>query len=175
MGQPEVAWTQVALRLPDDGTGALPLLRHVILNDQTSATYKLGLLRALCRAADSAAVLAQDDGAENAAVPLGLVALNWLRLYLPLVTAVCHRPRPIEVRMAWASPGRASGRCWMPERRRSILGWRAVPRSSCKRPARRAARSRGDHHPHASDHTPMAVPFCRSAGRDRPAVRRSWC
>jgi DNA invertase Pin-like site-specific DNA recombinase len=29
---------------------ALPLLRHVILNDQKSATYKLGLLRALCRA-----------------------------------------------------------------------------------------------------------------------------
>src|SRR6476620_12488576 len=30
-----------------DGTTALPLLRHVILNDQKSATYKLGLLRAI--------------------------------------------------------------------------------------------------------------------------------
>jgi len=57
MGRPEVSWTQVALRLPDDGTGALPLLRHVILNDQKSATYKLGLLRAICRAADGAAGL----------------------------------------------------------------------------------------------------------------------
>jgi hypothetical protein len=38
-GRAEVSWTCVALRLPDDGTGALPLLRHVILNDQKSATY----------------------------------------------------------------------------------------------------------------------------------------
>ena len=38
--------------MADDGTGALPLLRHVILNDAKSATYKLGLLRALCRAAE---------------------------------------------------------------------------------------------------------------------------
>lgn len=57
MGRPGVTWTGVALRLPDDGTGALPLLRHVILNDQKSATYKLGLLRALCRAADGQAGL----------------------------------------------------------------------------------------------------------------------
>ena len=86
-GRAEVSWTQVALRLPDDGTGALPLLRHVILNDQKSATYKLGLLRALCSAADGAAGLARDDGEEFVALPLGLVALNWLRLYLPLVAA----------------------------------------------------------------------------------------
>jgi SAM-dependent methyltransferase len=86
-GRPEVSWTQVAFRLPDDGTGALPLLRHVILNDQKSATYKLGLLRALCRAADGAAGLAREDGEEFVALPLGLVALNWLRLYLPLVAA----------------------------------------------------------------------------------------
>lgn len=87
MGRAGVRWTQLALQLPDDGTGALPLLRHVILNDQKSATYKLGLLRTLCRAADSAAGLAQDDGAGNVTVPLGLVALNWLRLYLPLIAA----------------------------------------------------------------------------------------
>jgi SAM-dependent methyltransferase len=87
VNRPEVTWTQVALRLPDDGTGALPLLRHVILNDAKAATYKLGLLRALCRAADSAAGLAQDDGADTVTVPLGLVVLNWLRLYLPLVAA----------------------------------------------------------------------------------------
>ncbi|MBD0273279.1 MAG: class I SAM-dependent methyltransferase, partial [Acetobacteraceae bacterium] len=86
-GRPEVSWTRVALRLPDDGTGALPLLRHVILNDQKSATYKLGLLRALCRAADGAAGLARDEGGESVALPLGVVALNWLRLYLPLVAA----------------------------------------------------------------------------------------
>ena len=47
LGRADVSWFRVALRLPDDGTGALPLLRHLILNDQKSSTYKLGLLRAL--------------------------------------------------------------------------------------------------------------------------------
>jgi hypothetical protein len=61
-----------------------PLLRHVILNDQKNATYKLGLLRALCRAADGSAGMVQDTGDEFVRVPLGLVALNWLRLYMPL-------------------------------------------------------------------------------------------
>jgi HNH endonuclease len=61
------------------------LLRHVILNDQKSATYKLGLLRALCRAADGSAGMVQEAGDEFVRVPLGLVALNWLRLYLPLI------------------------------------------------------------------------------------------
>jgi hypothetical protein len=84
-GRVDVSWTNVAVRLPDDGTGALPLLRHVILNDQKSATYKLGLFRALCRAADGSAGMVQDAGDEFVRVPLGLVALNWLRLYLPLI------------------------------------------------------------------------------------------
>ena len=87
MGRAEVFWTAMALRLPDDGTGALPLLRHVILNDAKSSTYKLGLLRALCRAADGQAGMAVDDGADAVTLPLGVVALNWLRLYLPLVGA----------------------------------------------------------------------------------------
>ena len=84
-GRADITWTCVALRLPDDGTGALPLLRHVILNDQKSATYKLGLLRSLCRAADGSAGMAEDTGEDFIRVPLGLVALNWLRLYLPLI------------------------------------------------------------------------------------------
>jgi hypothetical protein len=84
-GRGDVSWTNVALRLPDDGTGALPLLRHIILNDQKRATYKLGLLRALCRAADGSAGMVQDAGDEFVRVPLGLVALNWLRLYMPLI------------------------------------------------------------------------------------------
>jgi hypothetical protein len=85
LGRSDVRWTCIALRLPDDGTGALPLLRHIILNDQKSATYKLGLLRALCRAADGSAGMVQDTGDEFVRVPLGLIALNWLRLYMPLV------------------------------------------------------------------------------------------
>ena len=86
-GRAGITWTRVALRLPDDGTGALPLLRHVILNDAKSSTYKLGLLRALCRIADGAAGLAYDADETHVAVPLGLVALTWLRLYLPLARA----------------------------------------------------------------------------------------
>jgi SAM-dependent methyltransferase len=87
LGRVEVQWTNVALRLPDDGTGALPLLRHLILNDQKSSTYKLGLLWALCRAADSSGGLARDVGDGGVELPLGIIALNWLRLYLPLVKA----------------------------------------------------------------------------------------
>jgi hypothetical protein len=33
----------------------MPLLRHVIVNDAKSSTYKIGLLRTLCRIADGAA------------------------------------------------------------------------------------------------------------------------
>jgi hypothetical protein len=83
----EVSWTQMALTLPDDGTGALPLLRHVILHDSKSSTYKLALLRVLCRIADSTAGTAQYQDDEHVSVPLGLVALYWLRLFKPLLQA----------------------------------------------------------------------------------------
>ena len=87
LGRPDVRWTQVAVRLPDDGTGALPLLRHVILNDEKSSTYKLALLRVLCRIADSAAGLARHPDDDQVAVPMGLVALTWLRLFKPILEA----------------------------------------------------------------------------------------
>ena len=87
LGRREVSWTYVILRLPNDGTAALPLLRHVILNDQKSATYKLGLLRAICRAADGSSGLARELENDHVRPPLGLIALNWLRLYVPLVAA----------------------------------------------------------------------------------------
>ena len=87
LGREDVQWTQVAVRLPDDGTGALPLLRHIILNDDKSSTYKLALLRVLCRIADSAAGLARHPDDDHVAVPMGLVALTWLRLFKPLLEA----------------------------------------------------------------------------------------
>jgi len=86
-GRSEVSWTQVIVRLPDDGTGALPLLRQIILNDSKETTYKLALLRVLCRIADGAAGLARPYGEELVAVPLGLVGLYWLRLFKPLLAA----------------------------------------------------------------------------------------
>jgi SAM-dependent methyltransferase len=83
-----VHWTSYVLQLPDDGTGALPLLRGIILNDDKSATYKLGLLRAVARIADTAPALAVERAdADIVDLPLGAVALNWLRMYLPLAEA----------------------------------------------------------------------------------------
>ena len=87
LGRPGIRWIQVAIRLPDDGTGALPLLRHVILNDNKSSTYKLALLRTLCRLADGAAGCTRDHDDEFVAVPMGLVALTWIRLFKPLLSA----------------------------------------------------------------------------------------
>ena len=85
LGRDGVRWSNYALRLPDDGTGALPLLRHVILNDDKSSTYKLGLLRSVCRIADGMAGLVRRSDDDMVSVPLGLVALTWLRLYKPLI------------------------------------------------------------------------------------------
>jgi SAM-dependent methyltransferase len=80
-----VSWETVVMTMPDDGTGSLPLLRHIIVNDDKSGTYKLGLLRTLIRIADGAPgmVLKQTD--DYVEVPLGLVGLYWLKLYMPLV------------------------------------------------------------------------------------------
>ena len=90
LGREGVRWTNYGLRLPDDGTGALPLLRHVILNDNKSSTYKLGLLRTLCRIADSKAGMARPAPDEDyISIPLGLAALVWIRLYRPLLRANC--------------------------------------------------------------------------------------
>ncbi|PXA98365.1 methyltransferase type 11 [Nostoc sp. 3335mG] len=89
MGRGEVRWTHVVLRMPDDGSGALPLIRGIVLADDKSSTYKLALLRAVARIADVAPATARPshDEADTVEVPLGLVALNWVRMYLPLVRA----------------------------------------------------------------------------------------
>ncbi len=71
--------------LPDDGTGSLPLLRHIIVNDDKAATYKLGLLRALVRIAEGSPGLVLDRDDHSVTLPMGLVGLVWLKLYLPLV------------------------------------------------------------------------------------------
>jgi SAM-dependent methyltransferase len=87
LGRADVNWTTVCLRLPDDGSMGLPLLRGIILNDNKSATYKLGLLRSVAKIADTAPSMATASMGESdrVSVPLGLVALNWIRAYLPLV------------------------------------------------------------------------------------------
>ena len=81
-----VSWEIVWLQLPDDGTGALPLLRHIVFNDQKSSTYKLALLRTLLRIADGAAGFARPGPDEDhLELPLGLVALFWIRAFQPLI------------------------------------------------------------------------------------------
>ena len=88
LGRTPIRWEQVAVRVPDDGTGALPLLRHIILNDDKSSTYKLALLRVLCRIADGTAGWAVDESggdSDRVDLPLGLVALYWIRLFKPLL------------------------------------------------------------------------------------------
>ena len=87
LGRSSVSWTNVLVRLPDDGTGALPLLRHIILNDDKSSTYKLALLRVICRIADGASGFAWDSSNGHVAIPLGLVGLYWLRLFKPILSA----------------------------------------------------------------------------------------
>jgi hypothetical protein len=60
----------------------------VILNDEKSSTYKLALLRATARVADATPALAVSNLEEDTVdLPLGIVALNWVRMYLPLVAA----------------------------------------------------------------------------------------
>ena len=85
LGREDVTWQTVCLQSPDDGLGALPLLRHVIINDSKSSTYKLALLRVLVRIADSATGLVEDVDDDTIAVPLGLVALYWIRAFKPLI------------------------------------------------------------------------------------------
>lgn len=85
-GRKGVSWTHISVSLPDDGTGALPLIRHIVLNDAKSSTYKLALLRTLCRIAEGADGLTDTRTDEDyARLPLGLVSLVWTRLFHPLI------------------------------------------------------------------------------------------
>ncbi len=86
LGRKDLTWKRIAIRLPDDGTGALLLIRRVVLNDNKSSTYKLALLRVLCRIANGAPGLVRETGADHVEVPLGIAALYWVRLYLPLLS-----------------------------------------------------------------------------------------
>ena len=81
----DVWWETAVYKLADDGTGALPTLRHIIVNDNKASTYKLGLLRTLVRIADGAPGLVLSRTDDWVEVPLGAVGLFWIMLYHPLV------------------------------------------------------------------------------------------
>ena len=71
--------------MPDDGNGSLPLLRHVIVNDNKSSIYKLGLLRTLVRLAETAPGLVIERTDDYVDIPFGAVGLYWLKQCLALV------------------------------------------------------------------------------------------
>ncbi|MEO2279079.1 class I SAM-dependent methyltransferase [Pseudoalteromonas pernae] len=85
LGRDNVSWQTVMCTLPDDGTGAFPLIRNIVVNDSKASTYKIALLRSLLRIAEGhpGAVIERSD--EHVALPMGLVALYWLKLYKPLI------------------------------------------------------------------------------------------
>ncbi len=80
-----ITWQTIVLHLPDDGSGDLTKVRHIIVNDSKSATYKLALLRTILRIADAhfGCVIDRQDG--KVSIPLGLVALYWIRQYKRLL------------------------------------------------------------------------------------------
>ena len=80
-----VWWETVVFRLPDDGTGALPVLRHIIVNDDKASTYKLGLLRTLNLIADTLPGMVLERTDDWVTIPLGVVGLYWIKLYHPLI------------------------------------------------------------------------------------------
>ena len=85
LGRKDVGWTQIAIRFPKDGAGTLPLLRHIVLKQSKSATHKLALLRTLCRIAEGSAGVARVNNDGSVSIPMGLVALVWIRLFMPLL------------------------------------------------------------------------------------------
>jgi SAM-dependent methyltransferase len=84
LGRAGVSWSTAVLGLPDDGLGALPLLRHLVLVDEKYSTYKIALLRILARIADTAGGAARHES-DFVAVPMGMVSLFWMRMYKPLI------------------------------------------------------------------------------------------
>lgn len=85
LGRNDVQWQTSVFCMPDDGSGSLTKIRKVIVNDNKTTTYKLALLRTLCRIAEDhpGAVIDRSDG--KVILPLGLVALYWIRLYKRLI------------------------------------------------------------------------------------------
>lgn len=85
LGRDEVTWQTVLLTLPDDGTGAFPLIRNIVVNDSKSSTYKVALMRSLLRIAEGhpGAIISQDE--KYVTLPLGLVAVYWMKLFKPLL------------------------------------------------------------------------------------------
>ena len=89
-----VKWDWQIFEMPDDGTGNLPLLRHIIVNDSKSSSYKLGLLRTLVKLAETAPGVVTKRTDDYVEVPFGAVALYWIKLFHPLILQRDLRQHP---------------------------------------------------------------------------------
>jgi SAM-dependent methyltransferase len=87
-----VWWETVVLELPDDGSGDLLKVRHALVNDSKSATYKLALLRSLVRIAEAHSGCVVDKSEGKVALPLGLVAFYWAKQYKKLLQFPIQKP-----------------------------------------------------------------------------------
>ncbi len=58
-----------------------------LVGDAKSSTYKLALLRTVARIADGAAGITREADDDHVALPLGLIALFWIRMFKPLIKA----------------------------------------------------------------------------------------
>ncbi len=85
LGRSDRKWFHFAVRVPNDGTDALPILRHIILKDKKSSTHKLALLRVFCRIANTWPGFVKHLDDDFVSIPLGLVGLTWIRLFIPLL------------------------------------------------------------------------------------------
>ena len=135
LGRSDISWTLICLQLPDDTTSALPLLRSVILNDPKSSTYKLALLRVIARVADSAAGLAVSGSDDRVRIPLGVVALFWVRMFKPLLASGFPQAPATRGSTRSASCARASASC-STCRHRTCGSAEPVGRSQRPRPPR---------------------------------------
>ena len=89
-----VKWDWQIFEMPDDGTGNLPLLRHIIVNDSKSSSYKLGLLRTLVKLAETAPGIVTKRTDDYVEVPFGAVGLYWIKLFHPLILQRDLRQHP---------------------------------------------------------------------------------
>ncbi len=89
-----VEWDWQLFEMPDDGTGNLPLLRHIIVNDNKSSSYKLGLLRTLVKLAETAPGVVTRRTEDYVEIPFGAVGLYWIKLFQPLLSQRQLRQHP---------------------------------------------------------------------------------
>lgn len=87
LGRAKISWETVILTQADNRAGAFPAIRHIVLDEQKYATQKLALLRAVLRIAEGhpGAEIKPKSTPSHIALPLGLVAMYWLKMFKPMV------------------------------------------------------------------------------------------